>query len=268
MFSGSLGPGSGASQPSAASAALFTTPAPSPTAGSARVTRLHTVRPFLSVHGSKAQRVAILVFRLRQAARVRFTVVQVFPLCRVVGSFTVRGHPGTNHFGFNGRVHGTRLEPGTYQVGLRSKRGRLLRVTIAIFDDPVASPSAVATARERNVCGSTGAFASFPGSTLLPPIAAQSVPDELSPTGSPSPSSHHVLGVDVTAPRDLVKEIDKNPLAIAALSLAVFLLTLAAVPQAAMPGGRAAHILARERPALVVAGALALTIGVIILALA
>ena len=239
MLSGSLGPGSGTSKPGAASAALFTPSATSVAARAAPVTRLRTPRPFLSLHGSKAQRVAILVFRLRHAARVRFTVVQVYPFCRVVGSFTVRGRAGTNRFGFNGRVHATLLEPGTYQVGLRSKLGRLLRVTIAIFDDPVASPSALATARKRNVCGSTGLFASFPGSTLLPPIGAQSAPDELSPAGSTP--SHHVLGVVVTAPRDLVREIDMNPLAIAALSLAVFLLTLAAVPQAAIPGGRAAQ---------------------------
>jgi hypothetical protein len=224
------------------------------------------VRPFLSLHGSKGHRVALLVFWLRHSARVRFTVVQVFPLCQLIGSFTVRGHAGTNRFRFNGRVHGTRLDPGTYQVGLRSKRGRLLRVTIAIFDAPVASTSAVASARKRNVCRSTGAFASFPGSTLLPPIDASSAPEGLSPAGSTP--SHHVLGVDVTAPRDLVKEIGKNPFAIAALSLAVFLLTIAAVPQTAMPGGRAADVVARERAALVFAGAAALTIGVIILALA
>jgi hypothetical protein len=271
MPSGSPSSGSGAAQPGAASAALFTASPASSAAGSAPVTRLGTVRPFLSLHGSKAYRVAILLFKLRHPARVRFTVVQVFPLCRVVGSFTVRGHAGTNRFRFNGRVHGTQLDPGTYQIGLRSKRGRLLRVTIAILDAPVAAPSAVATARKRNVCGSTGAFASFPGlslpgSTLLPPVDARSATEEFSPAGSTS--SHHVLGVDVTAPRNLVKEIDKNPLAIVALGLAVLLLAMAAVPQAAMPGSRAADLLARERTALVLAGAVALTVGVIILALA
>lgn len=263
MLSGPPSSGSGAAAPGAASAALFTSSATSPTAGSAPVTRLRTVRPFLSFHGPKADRVAILVFRLRRPARVRFTVVEVFPLCRVVASFTVRGHAGTNRFRFNGRVHGARLEPGTYEIGLRSKHDRLLRVTIAIFNAPVASPSAVATARKRNVCGSTGAFASFPGSTLSPPIDARSAPE---PAGSTS--SHHVLGVVATAPRKLVNEIGKNPLAIVALSLAVLLLAIAAVPQAAIPGGRAADVLARERAGLVFAGAVALTVGVIILSLA
>jgi hypothetical protein len=266
VFSGSLSSGSGAAQPGVASAALFTASAGSRAAGSVPVTGLRAVRPFLSRHGSKAQRVAILVFRLRHRARVRFTVVQVFPLCRVVGSFTVRGHAGINRFRFNGRVHGTRLDPGTYQVGLRSKRGRLLRLTIALFDAPDASPSAVATARERNVCGSTSASVSFPGSTLLPPIGdARAATEVVSP---PGPSSHHVLGIDVTAPRNVVKEIGKNPIAIVALGLAVFLLAIAAVPQAAIPGRRAADLLVRERSALFLAGALALTIGLVILSLA
>jgi hypothetical protein len=77
-----------------------------------------------------------------------------------------------------------------------------------------------------------------------------------------------VLGVVATAPRKLVNEIGKNPLAIVALSLAVLLLAIAAVPQAAIPGGRAADVLARERAGLVFAGAVALTVGVIILSLA
>jgi hypothetical protein len=77
-----------------------------------------------------------------------------------------------------------------------------------------------------------------------------------------------VLGIDVTAPRNVVKEIGKNPIAIVALGLAVFLLAIAAVPQAAIPGRRAADLLVRERSALFLAGALALTIGLVILSLA
>jgi hypothetical protein len=207
----------------------------------------------------------MLVFRLRHAARVRFTVVEVFPLCRVVGSFTVRGHAGRNRFRFNGRVRGKHLPAGTYQIGLRTKRGRLLRVTIAIFDTPVGSRSAVASARTRNVCGApTTAFSALPGLTLLPPVEGKSAEAAASVSRS---SSHHVLGVDVTAPRNLVREIGKNPLALVALGLAVLLLGTAAVPQAAMAGDRAAFVLARQRPALVLAGGMALTVGILLLSL-
>jgi hypothetical protein len=255
--------GSSPAQPSAASAGLFTASAGGPAVGYA-VTRLRTPRPFLSLQGPKAHRAVILVFRLRHAARVRFTVVEVFPLCRVVGSFTVRGHLGVNRFRFNGRVHGTRLPTGTYQIGLRTKRDRLLRVTIAIFEAPVTSPSAVAAARKRNACGSTAAFSPFPGSTLLSRIEGRSA---IAAASSTRPTSHHVLGVDITAPQNVVKQIGKSPFALVALGLAVLLLAVAAMPQAVTPGGRTADLLVRERPALVLGGAVALAVGVIVLAL-
>lgn len=256
--------GSSSTQPSAASASLFTASAGAPAAGSRAVISLRTARPFLSLHGPKAHRAAILVFRLRQAARVRFTVVEVYPRCRVVGSFTVQGHLGVNRFRFNGRVHGTKLSTGTYQIGLRTKRDRLLRVTIAIFDAPVASPSAVAAARKRNACGSTAVFSPFAGSTFPPRIEGALTTAAASST---RPTSHHVLGVDLTAPRRIAKEIGNNPLALAALGLAVLLLAAAAVPRTATPGGRTADLLVRERSALVLSGAVALAVGVIVIAL-
>jgi len=194
-------------------------------------------------------------------------VVEVFPLCRVVGAFTVRGHVGINRFRFNGRVHGKRLPAGTYQLGLRTRRGRLLRVTVAILDS-VGSPSAVAAARKRNVCGASTSFSfSFsPSLGFVPPV----VEGRSAAAGSSSsPAAHHVLGVDVTAlaPPVLAKEIGKNPFAFVALGLAVLLLGLAAVPQAAVPGPRTADLLARRRSVMIVAGGLAVAAGVIFLAL-
>jgi hypothetical protein len=174
----------------------------------------------------------------------------------------VRGHKGLNRFRFKGRVRGKLLPAGTYQIGLRTKRGRLLRVTVAIFDAPVSSAE-VASARKRNVCGATAAFSPFPGLTLLPPVEGKSAA-----AASPSTNKHHVLGVDVTAPRNLIKDIGKNPFALVALALAVLLLGAAAFPQAATPGGHAVELIARERSVLVLGGAAALTVGIIILALA
>jgi hypothetical protein len=88
--------------------------------------------------------------------------------------------------------------------------------------------------------------------------------------GSSSPSgTKHVLGVDVTAlaPQILTKEIGKNPFAIIALGLAVLLLGLAAVPQAATPGPRTADLLARQRSVMILGGGVAIAVGVILLAL-
>jgi hypothetical protein len=221
------------------------------------------------LHGPKAHRSAILVFHLRHARRVRFTVVEVFPRCRVVGFFTVRGHAGINRFRFNGRVHGKRLPAGTYQLGLRTRRGRLLRVTVAILDS-AGSPSAVRAARKRNVCGASTSFSfsfSFsPSLGFVPPVVEGS---SAAAGSSPSPAAHHVLGVDITAlaPPTLAKEIGKSPFAFVALGLAVLLLGLAAVPQAAIPGARTADLLARRRSVMIFAGGLAVAAGVIFLVL-
>jgi hypothetical protein len=232
------------------------------------VTSLRTSRPFLSFHGPKARRAAIIVFRLRHAARVRFTILQVFPLCRVVGSFTVRGHAGLNRFRFKGRVHGKRLEPGTYQIGLRTKGGRLLRVTIAIFNAAGVSRSAVVTARQRNVCGSTAASSTASGFgfsfTLQPPVEGRFATAGATATSSRS-NGDSSLGI--TGPHSVVQEIGKNPFALLALGLAVLLLGVAAIPQAATPRGRMGELLARDRAVLALGGGAALAVGAILVAL-
>jgi hypothetical protein len=76
-----------------------------------------------------------------------------------------------------------------------------------------------------------------------------------------------VLGVAVSAPRNFVKDIGKNPFALAALALATLLLAFAAVPEAVAPRARAADLLIRERFTLMLGGAAALALGMIILAL-
>jgi hypothetical protein len=199
-------------------------------------------------------------------------VVQVFPHCRVVGVLTVRGHAGVNRFRFNGRVHGKKLPAGTYQVGLRTRRARLLRVTIAIFDSPVGSPSEVAAARKLNVCGATTSspFSSSLGLGPTGGVGLTGVEGRSTAAASSTASrANYVLGVNVTAlaPQHLAREIGKNPFAIAALALAVLLLGLSAVPQAATPGPRTADLLARQRPVMILAGGAAIAAAVLFLAL-
>ena len=257
--------GNGSAASGSAAASMFTasssgdSSAPPPT-----VTHLRSSRPFLVLHGPKARRFSILVFRLRHGGRVRFTVVEVFPRCQVVGHFTVRGHAGVNRFRFNGRVHGKPLPGGTYQIGLRARRGRLLRVTIAIFDSAVISPSLVAAAKKRNVCGATTSLSASLGSDLGG-VEGRSAAAE----SSSSRVSHHVLGVDVTgvAPQRLLTEIAKSPFGTIALGLAVLLFGLAMMPEAATPGPRTADLLARRRSAMILAGGVAFVTGVIILTL-
>jgi hypothetical protein len=263
LQSGTSG-GNGSAASGSAAASMFTASSGGSTASPPTVTHLRSSQPFLVLHGPKARRSSILVFRLRHGGRVRFTVVEVFPLCQVVGHFTVRGHAGINRFRFNGRVRGKPLPSGTYQIGLRVRRGRLLRVTIAIFDSAISSPSLVAAAKKRNVCGATTSFSSSLGFDLGG-VEGRSAAAE-SPS---SPVSHHVLGVDVTglAPQKLLTEIAKSPLGIVALGLAVLLFGLAMIPEAATSGPRTADLLARRRSAMILAGGVAFATGVIILTL-
>ena len=263
LQSGTSGGNASAASGSAA-ASMFTASSGGSTAPPPTVTHLRSSQPFLVLHGPKARRFSILVVRLRHGGRVRFTVVEVFPLCQVVGHFTVRGHAGVNRFRFNGRVRGKPLPSGTYQIGLRVRRGRLLRVTIAIFDSAVSSPSLVAVAKKRNVCGTNTSFSSSLGFDLGG-VEGRSAASE----SSSSPVSHHVLGVDVTglAPQKLLTEIAKSPLGIVALGLAVLLFGLAMIPEAATPGPRTADLLARRRSAMILVGGVAFATGVIILML-
>lgn len=195
------------------------------------VTHVRSSQRFLVLHGPKGQRSTILTFRLRHAGRVRFTVVQVFPLCRVVGFFTVRGHAGVNRVRFNGRLHGRQLPVGTYQIGLRTRRGTLLRVTLAIFYFPANSPSEVAAARKRNVCGANGAFAANGPFATVGFGLTGGAGSPAAAGSSSSSGSDHVLGIDfgALAPEDLAKDGGKNPFAIAAIGLAVLLFGLGAV---------------------------------------
>jgi len=121
----------------------------------------------------------------------------------------------------------------------------------------------VASATQRNVCGAAASFSAFPACTLLPPGEGKSAAD----ASAARSNNDHVLGVDVTAPRNLVKEVGKNPFALVALGLAVLLLGAAAIPQAVTPGGRTTDLIARERSVLVLGGGVALTVGLIVLVL-
>jgi hypothetical protein len=269
----SLSGGNGSPTPGRTSANLF--PSSSGAPGTAAAVTLRSSRPFITLHGPKARRSTILRFRLGHAGRVRFTVVQVSPFCRVVGSFTRRGHAGANRVRFNGRLHGHQLPAGTYQIGLRTRRGRVLRITLVIFDSAFSSPAAVAAARQRNVCGANAALAAQSAFAPLEPFAAAGfvlagAGGTSAPAVPPStPRSDHVLGSTFTGlpPQNFAKEIGKNPLAIVALGLAVLLLGTATIPEIVTPNGRAVDLIARRRSILMLAGAGALVAGVIAVAL-
>src|SRR5207247_140257 len=82
-----------------------------------------------------------------------FTVVQVSPVCRTAGSFSVVGHRGINRVRFNGRLHGRRLPPGTYRIGARTGHSQAaLHLVVVIVDSGTPSSTALAAARHSDVC--------------------------------------------------------------------------------------------------------------------
>jgi hypothetical protein len=100
-----------------------------------------------------------LVFKLKRPAVLRFTVVRIYPSCKRVGSFTVRGRRGVNRVPFRGRLRGGRpLPDGTYQLRVRPRGGRVdvAAVTVVIVNGKRMSAAEIRKARAANVCQSSG----------------------------------------------------------------------------------------------------------------
>ena len=91
-------------------------------------------------------------FWLDRPRRIRVDVVQVAPVCRLVGSFAIRGRAGSNALRFDRHFQGRRLPAGTYELRLRSPGTATRRLKVVISDSARLSPAALATARQRNVC--------------------------------------------------------------------------------------------------------------------
>jgi hypothetical protein len=167
------------------------------------------------------------------------------PSRRVVHRARTRG---TKPLPLQRTVHGTQLDPGTYQIGLRSKRGRLLRVTVAIVDAPAACPSAVGYAQEaERLRIRRAALASFPGfDNANRPIDAQSAPDGAQPQRFDLP--HHVRRRRRSLRREtLSRRSTRTPLAIGAVWASPCSCSRGwRSHKLRCPDGRAADLLARE----------------------
>ena len=94
-----------------------------------------------------------LIFRLSKGAVLRVTVVRVYPSCKRLGSFTVRGHSGVNRVRFRGRLRGRPLPPGGYRLVIRAQGAQrdAAVVTIVVVNGK-ASKAAVRKARTASTC--------------------------------------------------------------------------------------------------------------------
>jgi hypothetical protein len=94
-----------------------------------------------------------VVFTLSRDARVRFTIVRVYPSCERVGSFSLRAHRGANRVPFRGRFRGRPLAEGTYRLLVHpdERADAAAAVTIVVVRGP-ASAAEVRRARHANSC--------------------------------------------------------------------------------------------------------------------
>lgn len=237
-------------------------------------TRLRSTRDWIAVHGSKQRRVTTLKFRLRHKGLVQFTVMQVSPVCRLVGTFRVHGHAGLNRVRFGGRVHGTQLSAGTYRITARTRAGTVLAVTtIVVVDARAPSKSELAFARQSNVCGSTGVLGAAAANGSFAAAVGGGANQEAStivrhqrssgrPSNNTKPSGGHKLPPIASGAISAVEKA-KSPIVIALLGLAVLMLGLAGLPRAAVADPRVMALVAAHRLELAVAGTSALLAAVI-----
>jgi len=241
--------------------------------GPSAIGRFSTSRPWLSAHGPKKYRTTVLTFRLEHKARVLFTVIQVSPVCRTAGSFSVVGHRGINRIRFSGKLHGRRLPPGTYRIDARTSNGHAaLHLVVVIFGSGTPSPGAIALARQSNVCSlalrGSVAVAEGTGGLLLV-RAANGRGGEGSSVANSGTEGAQIAhgphpGVSSLGP-DVGSSNVASALALALFGLSVLLLGLAALPRVAIPDPRLAEGLARHGAAVAFAGALAFAAAIVAL---
>jgi hypothetical protein len=199
----------------------------------------------------------MLVFRLRSAAPVEFTVVQVAPDCRQIGRFRVAGHPGVNRVRFRGHIGGRALGPGTYRIKARTlPRGRAVVDTkFVVVERP--ERRVIVSSRGADACGSRQGSQSpalpFSASALGKPKPA-AAPARVKAVSHERPSrAHGVLGARFA--QDAVGAFKTIPsLLFVLLGIAIGLLGVAALPLRLAPTQRAAMTLALHRGAVALAG--------------
>jgi hypothetical protein len=213
-----------------------------------------------------------LKFKLGRKAEVEFTVLQVSPVCRVVGRFTVQGRAGLNRVRFNGRVRGAQLGAGTYRITARTRRGgTVFRTTLVLVDAGAPSKTEFALARRSNVCRSAGVLgASSTRGSLTG--AAGSVSQASGVAGSTivrHQKPGKLSGSDDDRGRPVAQAISravenaKNPVVIALLGFAVLIFGLAALPRGVVADPRMMTLVASHRTELAMAGIAALGAAVV-----
>lgn len=95
----------------------------------------------------------MIVFRLSRPTMLRVTVVRVYPTCKRIGTFTVRGRAGVNRIRFRGRLGRRTLPAGSYRLIVRARGAErdAAAVPIVVARGPV-SPATVRRLRRAMAC--------------------------------------------------------------------------------------------------------------------
>lgn len=83
----------------------------------------------------------MIVFRLSRPTILRVTVVRVYPTCKRIGTFTVRGQAGVNRIRFRGRLGRRMLPAGGYRLIVRARGAErdAAAVPIVVARGPVSA---------------------------------------------------------------------------------------------------------------------------------
>ena len=102
----------------------------------------------------------MIVFRLSRPTVLRVTVVRVYPTCKRIGTFTVRGRAGVNRIRFRGRLGRRTLPAGGYRLIVRARGAErdAAAVPIVVARGPV-SPATVRRLRRAMACTPTESIA-------------------------------------------------------------------------------------------------------------
>jgi hypothetical protein len=197
-------------------------------------------------------------FKLARRARIRISVQQLAPVCRTLDSYALLAKKGRNLFRFPAkRITGI----GTYRFVARLHRRQLFAVRAR----------RLATGRVRRG-GTADACTTLPSTAntafSIVPAAQLHVKSErrTSHTGFP-----RATGGEPASKNPIVRAVSLSDapasvraLLLALLALSIALLGAAAVPQSALPAGRAAALLTQRRAYLAAAGIWLLAVVVIV----
>jgi hypothetical protein len=195
-------------------------------------------------------------FRLDRRGPVRFVFTKVGSVCRVVGSFVVRGHAGANSVPIRASVGHRRLRAGTYWIFASHQTQTLFAIRIVVAGGRIVARELVAATAGPcgGPLGTTGPLAPSesrllsafaPGSKPKPPAAA---------TGSqPAASRHQALGAQFA--QSAGRGLDLTRLSVlAAAGLALMLLGAATLPNELVPASPLGFVLVRRRVEIALAG--------------